>query len=103
MKFIASVSAVLAACAMMASADVSTGPVWGYRANDPSMVIAPQWGEHWPACAGVRQSPIDIVTTPKVGKGKKSPLSFSGKCSQYNLTEPVEPLEVDVIGGVYSL
>ncbi|KAE8966553.1 hypothetical protein PR003_g19088 [Phytophthora rubi] len=35
----------------------------------------------------------------KPKKGKKSPLVFSGRCSHYNLTEPHEPLEVDVIGG----
>ncbi|KAL4156206.1 hypothetical protein PRNP1_005238 [Phytophthora ramorum] len=84
---------------MTVSADVSTGPVWGYRANDDSMVHPSKWSEHWPACGSVRQSPIDIVTTGKIGKGKKSPLNFTGKCSQYNLTEPAEPLEVDVIGG----
>ncbi|KAG1701994.1 hypothetical protein DVH05_010484 [Phytophthora capsici] len=99
MKFFAAVAAAVAACQLTVSADVSTGPVWGYRENDASMVAASKWSEHWKACGGVRQSPIDIVTTAKVGKGKKSPLSFSGKCSQYNLTEPHEPLEVDVVGG----
>ncbi|KAG6584761.1 putative carbonic anhydrase [Phytophthora cinnamomi] len=99
MKFIASISAIVAACALTVSADVSTGPVWGYRANDASMVHTSKWAEHWKACGGVRQSPIDIKTVAKSGKGKKSPLSFSGRCSQYNLTEPHEPLEVDNIGG----
>ncbi|KAE8954062.1 hypothetical protein PF005_g28120, partial [Phytophthora fragariae] len=94
MKFIATISAVIAACAFTASADVSTGPVWGYRANDASMVHTSKWAEHWKACGGVRQSPIDIKTVAKSGKGKKSPLDFSGRCSQYNLTEPHEPLEV---------
>ncbi|GMF25049.1 unnamed protein product [Phytophthora lilii] len=83
MKFIASISAIIAACALTVSADVSTGPVWGYRANNDSMVHTSKWAEHWEACGGVRQSPIDIVTTAKVGKGKKSPLSFSGRCNQY--------------------
>ncbi|KAG7392527.1 hypothetical protein PHYPSEUDO_000215 [Phytophthora pseudosyringae] len=100
MKFIVAVAAAVAACAVTVSAsDVSTGPAWGYRANDASMVHTSKWADHWEACGGVRQSPIDIVTTAKAGKGKKPPLSFSGSCPQYNLTDPDEPLEVDVIGG----
>ncbi|EGZ12640.1 hypothetical protein PHYSODRAFT_514939 [Phytophthora sojae] len=99
MKFIASISAIIAACALAVSADVATGPVWGYHANDASMVHTSKWAEHWKACGGVRQSPIDIKTVAKVDNGKKSPLRFSGRCSHYNLTEPHEPLEVDVIGG----
>ncbi|GMF55868.1 unnamed protein product [Phytophthora fragariaefolia] len=97
MNFITSISAIIATCALTVSADVSTGPVWGYRTNDASMVHTSQWAKHWKACGGVRQSPIDIKT--QSGKCKKSPLSFTGRCSQYNLTEPHEPLEVDVIGG----
>lgn len=99
MKFITSISAVIAACALTVSAEVSSGPVWGYCANEASMVHTSKWAENWEACGGVRQSPIDIVTSAKAGKGKKLPLSFSGRCSQYNLTEPHEPLEVDVVGG----
>ncbi|KAE9324988.1 hypothetical protein PF008_g16985 [Phytophthora fragariae] len=75
MKFVASISATIAACALTVSADVATGPVWGYRPNDASMTVA------------------------KTGKREINPLSFSGECSQYNLTEPHGPLEVDVIGG----
>ncbi|KAE8974399.1 hypothetical protein PR003_g26987 [Phytophthora rubi] len=99
MKFVASISATIAACALTVSADVATGPVWGYRANDASMVHTSKWAEQWKACGGVRQSPIDIKTVAKTGKCEINPLSFSGECSQYNLTEPHEPLEVDVIGG----
>ncbi|KAG6623239.1 putative carbonic anhydrase [Phytophthora cinnamomi] len=55
-------------------------------------------GLRW--CAPV---PIDIKTVVKACKGKKNPLSFSGQCSQYNLTEPHEPLEVDVIGAIYKM
>ncbi|KAJ8556919.1 hypothetical protein ON010_g9046 [Phytophthora cinnamomi] len=99
MKFFASVSATIAVSALTVSADVATGPVWGYRANDASMLHTSKWAEQWEACGGVRQSPIDIKTVTNSGNGKKSPLIFSGQCSQYNLTEPHEPLEVDVIGG----
>ncbi|ETI57634.1 hypothetical protein F443_00097 [Phytophthora nicotianae P1569] len=100
MKFIATtVAAAVATCALTVSADVATGPVWGYRANDSSMVHTDKWADSWPTCGGKRQSPIDIVTSAKTGKGKKLPLSFSGQCPQYNLTAPAEPLEVDVVGG----
>ncbi|ETM03729.1 hypothetical protein L917_00085 [Phytophthora nicotianae] len=99
MKFIAIVAAAAAACALTVSADVATGPVWGYRANDASMVNTDKWADSWATCGGKRQSPIDIKTSTKSGKGKKLPLSFTGRCPQYNLTAPAEPLEVDVVGG----
>ncbi|KAF4137379.1 Eukaryotic-type carbonic anhydrase [Phytophthora infestans] len=99
MKYITTVAAAIAACALTVSADVTTNTVWGYRANDDTMVNTNAWADKWAACGGKRQSPIDIVTSPKSGKGKKVPLSFTGRCSTYNLTEPHEPLEVDVVGG----
>ncbi|EGZ25793.1 hypothetical protein PHYSODRAFT_253570 [Phytophthora sojae] len=99
MKSIASIPAILAASVLTASAEVATDTVWGYRANDPSMVHSSKWAEHWEACGGVRQSPIDIKTVAKSPACQPSPISFSGSCSQYNLTEPHEPLEVDIIGG----
>ncbi|POM62242.1 Carbonic anhydrase [Phytophthora palmivora] len=100
MKFFATISAAVAACAMTVSAEVATDTVWGYRTNDPSMVHTSKWAEHWPACGGKRQSPIDIVTTAKAGKGRPTlPLSFTGNCPQWNLTEPHEPLDVVVSGG----
>ncbi|KAG2520585.1 hypothetical protein BBO99_00006718 [Phytophthora kernoviae] len=105
MKFLTSVSAIAAACALTASttvAEVATGPVWGYRANDPSMVSTADWAGTFPACGGTRQSPIDIETTSAGGHTKqtgksKTALSFSGTCSQYNMTEPHEPLDVVVV------
>ncbi|KAF4137393.1 Eukaryotic-type carbonic anhydrase, partial [Phytophthora infestans] len=99
MKFIATVAAAAAACALTVSADVSTGPVWGYCANDASMVNTDKWADSWATCGGKRQSPIDIVTSAKSGKGRANPLSFTGRCPTYNLTAPAEPLEVDVVGG----
>ncbi|KAG7396149.1 hypothetical protein PHYBOEH_002753 [Phytophthora boehmeriae] len=105
MKFLTSVSVIAAACALTAStavADVATGPVWGYRENDPSMVSTSKWAATFPACGGKRQSPIDIETTTAGGHMKKSgkpksSLTFSGKCSQFNMTEPHEPLDVVVV------
>uniref|UniRef100_A0AAV1TN81 carbonic anhydrase n=1 Tax=Peronospora matthiolae TaxID=2874970 RepID=A0AAV1TN81_9STRA len=99
MKLIASISAALAVCALTVSAKAPTSPVWGYRARDKSMVHTSNWNTNWAACGGARQSPINIVTSAKSGKGKKLPLKFSGRCGRFNLTEPHEPLEVDVAGG----
>ena len=100
MKLITSVFAVIATGALTVSADVASGPVWGYRTNDASMVHTASWNTNWAACGGVRQSPIDIVITVTSCSSEKFPLSFSGRCSQFNLTEPHEPLEVDVSGGM---
>ncbi|OWZ17508.1 Carbonic anhydrase [Phytophthora megakarya] len=100
MKFIATISAAIAACALTVSAEVATDTVWGYRENDSSMVATSKWADHWKACGGRRQSPINIVTTAKSGKGRPNvPLQFTGKCSTWNLTEPHEPLDVVVSGG----
>lgn len=77
MKFIASISAVIATGALTASADVATGPTWGYRTSDTSMVHTSNWNTNWAACGGAHQSPINIVTTAKSGKGKKLPLNLA--------------------------
>ena len=99
MKLIAPISAAIAVCALTVSAKAPTSHIWGYRARDKSMVHTSNWNTNWAACGGAHQSPINIVTTAKSGKGKKLPLKFSGRCGQFNLTEPHEPLEVDVAGG----
>ena len=82
MKFIASISAVIATGALTASADVATGPTWGYRAGDTSMVHTSNWNTNWAACGGAHQSPINIVTTTTSCSSEKLPLNFSGRCGQ---------------------
>lgn len=103
MKLISLISAVIAAVAFTVSVEALAGPVWGYRSSDTSMVHTSKWNTNWAACGGARQSPVDIVTTGKSENCKKNPLNFSGKCSRFNLTEPHEPLEVDVAGGEAAL
>ena len=98
MKFIASISAVIAAFVQTVSADGTQSQPWGYK-NDPSMVHYSNWASTWPACGNARQSPINIVSTSKSCGGKKLPLILSGECTQYNLAEPHEPLEADIVGG----
>ena len=98
MKFIASISTVIASFALTVSAAGDQGRSWGYR-TDANMVHTSKWAEYWPACGNARQSPIDIDTTTKSKKNKRIPLSFSGRCNRYNIAEPHEPLEVDVVGG----
>ncbi|CAH0479837.1 unnamed protein product [Peronospora belbahrii] len=99
MKFFASISAVIVTFALTESANVTTqGRPWGYRQN-PNMVHPSQWADKWKSCGSDRQSPIDIVTTPRSTKGQKLPLVFSGNCPQFNLWNPQEPLEADVVGG----
>ncbi|KAL8002729.1 putative alpha carbonic anhydrase domain, carbonic anhydrase, alpha-class [Plasmopara halstedii] len=99
MKIFVTVAATLAACAQTISADVSAGPTWGYHTRDANMIDSANWASEWDSCGGVRQSPIDIAISGMCGKGEAVPLKFGGSCSTYNLAEPHEPLEVDVVGG----
>ncbi|CAH0484611.1 unnamed protein product [Peronospora farinosa] len=98
MTFIASISAVIAAFTLTVSGDGTQSQPWGYRI-DPSMVHYSNWANTWSACGNDRQSPINIVSTSKPCDGENFSLTFSGQCTQYNLAEPHEPLEADIVGG----
>ncbi|KAI9922375.1 hypothetical protein PsorP6_001725 [Peronosclerospora sorghi] len=98
MNLIASVSGVIAVCALSVSANVAS-TLWGYRVNDTSMVSTSEWASVWQACSGLRQSPVDIVTTVNSSTNMMAPITFSGSCPVYNMIEPPKSLEADVTGG----
>ncbi|CAH0516980.1 unnamed protein product [Peronospora belbahrii] len=98
MKLVASITAVIATFALTASGNVTKGRPWGYRQNS-NMVHPSQWADNWESCGNARQSPINIVSTAKSVKVKSLPLRFSGRCHEYNLSAPQEPLEADVVRG----
>lgn len=99
MKIIVSLAGAIAACTVTVSADVAMGPAWGYRTTDESIIHTSEWDTNWAACGGNHQSPIDIDTAAPTSRARNFPLKFSGHCPTFNLTEPHEPLEVDVSGG----
>ncbi|OWZ20336.1 hypothetical protein PHMEG_0005264 [Phytophthora megakarya] len=100
MKFIA-VTAALAACALSLSSVAADGAEdfsWGYKYNDSSITSPEQWREHYPTCGGSRQSPIDIEVSGNCIAETRS-LTFSGDCTEYNLTQTEETFKAAVDGG----
>ncbi|TDH71673.1 hypothetical protein CCR75_006998 [Bremia lactucae] len=102
MKFITIVTASIAASAPSVFAQ-KPSTAWGYHPNTPGMLGLENWANEWNSCGGVRQSPIDIVRTPSCSLNKKFPLQFSGSCSEFNLSEPHEPLQASAVGGDCSV
>ncbi|KAG7388536.1 hypothetical protein PHYBOEH_007800 [Phytophthora boehmeriae] len=100
MKFFATAPALMAACAFSSTVSAATtgAAPWGYKTNDATMASPAQWADHYPTCAGSRQSPIDIATTTGGSVAARS-LAFSGECGSYNLTQSDETFKASVIGG----
>lgn len=99
MKFTSSIAAVITAFSLAVPGDAAADPTWAYHARGKGMVPPSQWDTVWETCGGDRQSPIDIDTTGLFNRPKTFPLRFHGRCTTYNLSEPHEPLEVNVVGG----
>ncbi|RLN72371.1 hypothetical protein BBO99_00009824 [Phytophthora kernoviae] len=74
------------------------GAPWGYKTSDATMASPEQWADHYPTCAGSRQSPIDITTTTSGSVAARS-LAFSGECDSYSLTQSDESFKASVNGG----
>ncbi|KAG3146484.1 hypothetical protein PC128_g24010 [Phytophthora cactorum] len=97
MKFLAITTALVLCILSTASvaADGTEGSAWGYKRNDPSMASPEQWSEHYPTCGGSKQSPIDIEVS--AGRnGEPRMLTFSGDCTDYNLTQSRESFKATV-------
>ncbi|KAG2502834.1 hypothetical protein JM18_009763 [Phytophthora kernoviae] len=71
------------------------GAPWGYKTSDATMASPEQWADHYPTCAGSRQSPIDITTTTSGSVAARS-LAFSGECDSYSLTQPDESSKASI-------
>jgi carbonic anhydrase len=100
MKCFAFASA-LVACTIMTSsvaADGAESASWGYKHNDSSMASPEQWSEHYPTCGGSKQSPINIEVSAGCNAETRS-LTFSGECTDYNLTQSDESFKASVNGG----
>ncbi|KAH7472377.1 Alpha carbonic anhydrase 7 [Phytophthora ramorum] len=62
------------------------------------MASPEQWAEHYPTCGGSKQSPIDIEVFGGCNAETRS-LTFSGDCTDYNLTQSEESFKASVDGG----
>ncbi|EEY68859.1 carbonic anhydrase, putative [Phytophthora infestans T30-4] len=103
MKFIVTISAIVAACVLAASSVAAAGAdgaPWDYNPKDTQRASPAQWGEYYPACNGTNQSPIDIVPTDVEQRSKlRSTLRFRGSCPSFNLTQSGEGYKGAVIDG----
>ncbi|KAF4146238.1 Eukaryotic-type carbonic anhydrase [Phytophthora infestans] len=103
MKFIVTISAIVAACGLAASSVAAAGAdgaPWDYNPKDTQRASPAQWGEYYPACNGTNQSPIDIVPTDVEQRSKlRSTLRFRGSCPSFNLTQSGEGYKGAVIDG----
>ncbi|KAG6948344.1 hypothetical protein JG688_00015136 [Phytophthora aleatoria] len=103
MKFVATISALVAACALAASTVAAAGAEdapWGYNPKDATRAGPAQWGEHYPKCNGTSQSPIAIVSGDITQTAKaKSSLRFRGACASFNLTQDGEGFKGSVVDG----
>ncbi|RLN26702.1 hypothetical protein BBI17_009785, partial [Phytophthora kernoviae] len=101
MNLITITSAVIAACTITVTGVTAVGAAgaegapWGYKANDTSLAGPDQWADHYPTCAGSRQSPIDITTTTSGSVAARS-LAFNGECGSYNVRQSEESFTASV-------
>eukprot|EP00644_Phytophthora_capsici_P017306 jgi/Phyca11/125171/e_gw1.57.182.1 len=100
MKFFAFTTALVACALSTASvaADGAEGSAWGYKTDVENMASPEHWSEHYPTCGGSKQSPIDIEVCGGCNAETRS-LTFSGECTEYNLTQSEESFKASVNGG----
>ncbi|CAI5708401.1 unnamed protein product [Peronospora destructor] len=98
-------AATITTCALIignVTAAEDQHPPWGYKANDTRMARTNQWTTEYPTCDGQHQSPIDLLTTTNSSSKKRS-LTFSGSCSDFNVTQSAESFFMSVIGGTCTV
>ncbi|KAJ1555350.1 hypothetical protein HK405_002376 [Cladochytrium tenue] len=82
-----------------ASSTAAAQHEFGYSSADPEVADPAHWADFYPACGGVRQSPIDIPASYGCTTAAASPLTFAGDCSNFTLSKTKEAYKVAVAGG----
>ncbi|ETK97353.1 hypothetical protein F441_00092 [Phytophthora nicotianae CJ01A1] len=100
MKLLAIITTLLtcAVSTVSVAADGVEAAEWGYKYNDFSMASPDQWSEHYPTCGGLKQSPVDLEISAGC-YGEPRPLTFTGACTEYNLTQTSETFKATVNNG----
>lgn len=89
-------------CAALASTTaVASELEWGYKTSGEFYGPA-LWSEHYPTCAGTRQSPIDI-TSATTGKTTSFPLKFTGSCGNFLAKYTAETYKIEAQNSTCTL
>ncbi|KAF1782908.1 Carbonic anhydrase, alpha-class [Phytophthora cactorum] len=67
--------------------------------SDSDALSPSEWAGGYPACGGLKQSPIDITDPSCAASYEPSPVSFAGSCPNYNMTVASDSYMAAVDGG----
>jgi len=82
----------------------SEGESWTYKSTGTTLAGPAQWSSQYPACAGTRQSPIDITSElVKTVKQTTEPIQFSGNCPTFTFKQHWDSFKAEPVNSTCSM